>query len=83
MGTPITQQAGAIIDGTPNPAINAPLSAPVSRLANFASLKPETSYQSVSHYTVQRVVDLAANIEGRDLGGTVADIKKAIDKITG
>jgi multidrug efflux pump subunit AcrB len=81
MGTPITQQAGAILDGTPNPALNAPLSAPISRLANFASLKPETSYQSVSHYTVQRVVDLAANIEGRDLGGTVADIKKAIDKI--
>jgi multidrug efflux pump subunit AcrB len=81
MGTPITQAAGAIIDGTPNPAINAPLSAPVSRLANFASLRPETSYQSVSHYTVQRVIDLAANVEGRDLGGTVTDIKKAIDKI--
>src|SRR6476620_2545898 len=29
MGTTITQQAGAIIDGTPNPAINSPLSAPV------------------------------------------------------
>jgi multidrug efflux pump subunit AcrB len=83
MSTSITQAAGAIIDGTPNPAINAPLSAPVSRLANFASLKPETSYQSVSHYTVQRVIDLAANIEGRDLGGTVSEIKKAIEKITG
>jgi len=83
MSTPITQAAGAIIDGTPNASINAPLSAPVSRLANFASLKPETSYQSVSHYTVQRVIDLAANVEGRDLGGTVAEIKKAIDRITG
>jgi len=82
MSTPITQAAGAIIDGTPNPAINSPLSAPVSRLANFASLRPETSYQSVSHYTVQRVVDLAANVAGRDLGGTIADIKQAIDKIT-
>jgi multidrug efflux pump subunit AcrB len=82
MSTPITQAAGAIIDGTPNPAINAPLSASYNRLANFATLRPETSYQSVSHYTVQRVIDLAANVEGRDLGGTVADIKKVIDKIT-
>jgi multidrug efflux pump subunit AcrB len=31
---------------------------------------------------VQRVIDLAANVEGRDLGGTVAQIKQAIDKIT-
>ena len=45
-------------------------------------MRPETSFQSVSHYTVQRVIDLAANIEGRDLGGVVDDVKKAIDKLT-
>ncbi|MSQ59621.1 MAG: efflux RND transporter permease subunit [Betaproteobacteria bacterium] len=51
-------------------------------LGNVATVKPESSYQSVSHYTVQRVIDVAANIEGRDLGGTVTDIQKKIDEIT-
>jgi multidrug efflux pump subunit AcrB len=82
MSTPITQAGAGIIDGSPTAALNAAPSAPVSRLQNFASLRPETSFQSVSHYTVQRVIDLAANIEGRDLGGVVNDVKKAIDKLT-
>ncbi|MFN0314726.1 MAG: efflux RND transporter permease subunit [Burkholderiales bacterium] len=51
-------------------------------LGNVATVKPESSYQSVSHYTVQRVIDIAANIEGRDLGGTVTDIQKKLDEIT-
>src|SRR2546430_13455901 len=31
-----------------------------------------------SHYTIQRVIDVAANIEDRDLGSTAAEIKQAI-----
>ena len=59
-----------------------PSNSPVTRLSNIATIKPETSYQSVSHYTVQRVLDIAANIDGRDLGGVVSDIKRKIDAIT-
>jgi multidrug efflux pump subunit AcrB len=55
--------------------------APVVALGNIATIKPETSYQSVSHYTVQRVIDIAANLDGRDLGSTVRDIQKKIDEI--
>ena len=83
MSTPITQGSGSIIDGTPSTDLTASPAAPVNRLANFATLRPETSFQSVSHYTVQRVVDLAANIQGRDMGGVVADMKQAIAGITG
>ncbi len=55
--------------------------APVITLGNVATIKPELSYQSVSHYTVQRVIDIAANLDGRDLGSTVTEIKGKIDAI--
>lgn len=56
--------------------------APVVALGNIASVSPETSYQSVSHYTVQRVIDIAANVDGRDLGSTVRAIQQKITAIT-
>ena len=55
-----------------------PLASPVTRISDIASVRPSTSMQSISHYTVQRVVDVAANIDGRDLGSTSAEIKKII-----
>jgi multidrug efflux pump subunit AcrB len=57
-------------------------SAPVMRLADVASVSPRSSLESVNHYTVQRVIDIAANVDGRDLGGTAADIQKAIDEVS-
>ena len=79
MATPITSGATPLLDNTAVAKLNAVPGAPVTRLSNIASIKPETSYQSVSHYTVQRVLDIAANIDGRDLGGVVSDIKRKID----
>jgi multidrug efflux pump subunit AcrB len=55
-----------------------PLSSPVTRISDIASVRASSSMQSISHYTVQRVVDVAANIDGRDLGSVSADIKKII-----
>ncbi|HEY5929226.1 MAG TPA: efflux RND transporter permease subunit [Burkholderiales bacterium] len=81
MSTPITASGMTLTD---NGILQTPTTvggAPVTRLSNLATIKPETSYQSVSHYTVQRVLDIAANIDGRDLGGVVSDIKKKIDAI--
>ena len=37
--------------------------------------------ESINHYTVQRVIDVDANVDGRDLGAVAADIQKAIDKL--
>ncbi len=82
MSTPITQSGAPLVDGVASQDLTAVRGAPVNRVGNFASLQPETSFQSVSHYTVQRVLDLAANIQGRDLGGVVADVKDAIATIT-
>jgi multidrug efflux pump subunit AcrB len=36
---------------------------------------------SINHYTIQRVIDVAANVEGRDLGSTAAEIKLAIAEV--
>jgi multidrug efflux pump subunit AcrB len=51
---------------------------PVTRISDIASMRPTTSMQSINHYTVQRVVDVLANVDSRDLGSTAADIKKII-----
>ena len=51
---------------------------PVTRIADIATMKPTTMMQSINHYTVQRVVDVNANIDSRDLGSVAAEIKKVI-----
>jgi multidrug efflux pump subunit AcrB len=56
--------------------------APVMRLADIANIYPRTSLESVNHYTVQREIDIAANVDGRDLGSTAADIQRAIDAVS-
>ncbi|HEX4178700.1 MAG TPA: efflux RND transporter permease subunit, partial [Rhizomicrobium sp.] len=40
-----------------------------------------TDMESINHYTVQRVIDVDANVDGRDLGGVAADLSKVIAKI--
>jgi multidrug efflux pump subunit AcrB len=55
--------------------------APVTRLADVASVQPGTSFESINHYTVQRVIDIAANVDGRDLGGVAHDLQGVIDNL--
>jgi multidrug efflux pump subunit AcrB len=56
--------------------------APVIRLGDVASVSPRSSLESVTHYTVQRELDVAANVDGRDLGSTAADIQTAINDLS-
>ena len=44
----------------------------MTRISDIATVRPATSMQSISHYTVQRVIDVAANVDGRDLGSTAS-----------
>ena len=81
MSTAITPTVGPVIDGAASSRLAAMPGAPVTRLSNLATLRPETSFESVSHYTVQRVIDIAANVDGRDLGSVVTDIQKKIAQI--
>ena len=82
MATPITSGSAPVLDVRAAARLDAKPGALVTRLSSIATIKPETSYQSVSHYTVQRVLDIAANVDGRDLGGVVSDIKRKIDAMT-
>jgi multidrug efflux pump subunit AcrB len=56
-------------------------SAPVMRLSDVATVYPRSTLESVNHYTVQREIDIAANVDGRDLGSIAADIQKAIAEV--
>ena len=72
--------------GRPDPTqpvgLNAMPGASVLRLADIASVYPRPSLESVNHYTVQRVIDIAANVDGRDLGSTASDIQAAINDVS-
>jgi multidrug efflux pump subunit AcrB len=82
MSTPITPVVSSVlVAGDAQNPREVP-QAPVITLGSIASVRPDTSYQSVSHYTVQRVIDVAANVDGRDLGSTVRDIQAKLREIT-
>jgi multidrug efflux pump subunit AcrB len=53
-----------------------------SRLADVAELQRTVRPAIFSHYTVQRVLDVLANVDGRDLGGVSADIEKKIASLS-
>jgi multidrug efflux pump subunit AcrB len=74
VGTPVPVSEAA--DPSALPA------APVMRLADMATVYPRSTLESVNHYTVQRELDIAANVDGRDLGSTAGDIQAAINDIS-
>jgi multidrug efflux pump subunit AcrB len=78
MGTPVS--APVPVPETVDPAVLP--GSPVMRLGDMATVYPRSSLESVNHYTVQRELDIAANVDGRDLGSTSADIQAAINDIS-
>jgi len=75
LNTPITTGNGA-----PNTAAS-PTDLPMSQtqiLGNVAGVDYENQYDVISHYTVQRVMDITANVDGRDMGSVADDIEKKI-----
>ena len=47
-------------------------------LANVSQVVADSVPAEVNHYTVQRVLDVNASVEGRDLGSVVGDIQNKI-----
>jgi multidrug efflux pump subunit AcrB len=54
---------------------------PAQTLANLASIHHEVTPASISHYTVQRVINVDATLEGRDLGSVSKDIQRKIAEL--
>ena len=79
MGTPYALPGRANLlqaaETRPNPQATPQ---PAEILANFATLSRTVSPAEISHATVQRVIDVMANVEGRDLGSVVKDIRTQI-----
>jgi multidrug efflux pump subunit AcrB len=87
LGTAVTP-AGGLTRASDNPNAN-PLTAATSTLGptataapylgGIARLVPAQDRASISHYTVQPIVDVQASVHGRDLGGAASDIQKIVD----
>ncbi len=50
-------------------------------LGTFAQLSPGKTLASINHSTIQRVINVQAAAEGRDLGSVAREIQKAIDAL--
>jgi multidrug efflux pump subunit AcrB len=55
--------------------------ASVQLLQNLATIRRGSSVADVSHYNVQNVFDVYANVDNRDLGGVASEVDKIIAKI--
>jgi multidrug efflux pump subunit AcrB len=77
-GAPMPPPAGAP-PAQPPPTPGAFPEAPVQMLSGIADVHPGSSPEQINHYTVQRVLDIGANVEGRDLGSVASDIQRKID----
>jgi multidrug efflux pump subunit AcrB len=53
--------------------------APTQILSGVASIHPGGTPEQINHYTVQRVIDVDANVEERDLGSVATEIQRKID----
>ncbi|HEY1586676.1 MAG TPA: efflux RND transporter permease subunit, partial [Polyangia bacterium] len=82
LSTPLTPpSASALLQagGTPSPS-SLP-EAPAQTLGNVSSLSTEVRPNQLTHYTVQRVLDIGASVEGRDLGSVARDIQAKIKEL--
>jgi multidrug efflux pump subunit AcrB len=77
MSFPINS-ASNIVRNAPRTLTDLPM-AQAQTLGNIANLSTESRFNMISHYTVARVLDINANVEGRDLGAVTAEIQTKID----
>jgi len=81
MGTPVTAPGAAVLQPTAATTPSDLPEAPAQTLASLAGVRPSASPVQINHYTVQRVLDIAASVEDRDLGSVTADIEKKIAEL--
>jgi multidrug efflux pump subunit AcrB len=74
LNTPVTSTG----TGAENGGLTATPGAPTQTLGNLATVGYENQYDVINHYTVQRVMDITANVDGRDMGSVAGDIEKKI-----
>ncbi|MGE5237819.1 MAG: efflux RND transporter permease subunit [Chloroflexota bacterium] len=65
---------------TPPPPSEVP-QAPAQSLTDLATVSHSAGAENITHYTVQRVLDVEGDLEGRDLGSVAGDIQRKIDSL--
>jgi len=64
------------IDALNNIPVNSPTASTPQLFENLASMTHESEPAVVSHYNVRPVIDIYANVQGRDLGGVASDVQR-------
>jgi multidrug efflux pump subunit AcrB len=77
MNMPITAASGLLQNSNGGSPSEVP-HAPTNTLGNFVQVSNRAVPNEIDHYTVQRVIDVDANVEGHDLGSVVSGIKDRI-----
>jgi multidrug efflux pump subunit AcrB len=78
-GTPLTPPgASSLLQTAGDDGPTTLPGASAQTLSNVAEVYPQSTPSQVNHYTVQRVIDVQASVEGRDLGSVAADIQKKV-----
>jgi multidrug efflux pump subunit AcrB len=73
-------QANAAANSGSAPASVAGVPPAMEVLGNLASIEPGAELGTVSHYDVQPVLDIFANVDGTDLGNVTRAMEKIIDR---
>jgi len=80
MNTPLTNSNTTFTNNLTASPTNLP-TAQVQTLGNLAKVTSATQFNLVTHYTLARVMNIDANIEGRDLGSVSKAIQTQIDSL--
>jgi multidrug efflux pump subunit AcrB len=81
LAMPVTPPLATLLQPPPQPDLSARPQAPAQQLGNVAAVSHRVSAENITHYTVQRVLDVEANLEGRDLGTVAKVINRAIHRL--
>jgi len=76
-----TPAAGVLLQPLTSPSPSDVPQAPAQTLADLAKVSHSVSPENITHYTVQRVLDVEGDMEGRDLGSIARDIQRKIDSL--
>jgi len=79
MATPLSTGAGTVRETDPLLLPSTPAGLPY--LGTLARIRPTQDKAVFNHVTIQRVIDVQASAEGRDLGAVSRDIQRLIDAL--
>ncbi|MBI2795273.1 MAG: efflux RND transporter permease subunit [Gemmatimonadetes bacterium] len=77
LATPVTPPSALVQSAGLRLPTDLPRS-PAQTLGNLVKVSSAVTPNEIDHYTVQRVIDVEANVEGRDLGSVVDGIDRKI-----